>query len=93
MFNNLGLALGMAFKFSTSVEKELKLNVRKFWRLIPTFIEIAGENQYRGLFGHPVQNRVKFDDKKLIKMPNNGEYLKFRNYERKKKSPFTIYAV
>ena len=44
MFNNLGLALGMAFKFSTSVEKELKLNVRKFWRLIPMFIEVAGEN-------------------------------------------------
>ena len=41
--NNLGLALGMAFKFHTSVEKGLKLKVRKFWRLIPTFVEVTGE--------------------------------------------------
>ena len=31
---NLGLALGMAFKFYTSVAKVLKLKLRKFWRLI-----------------------------------------------------------
>ena len=29
MFNNLGLALGMAFKFSTSVEKEFKAKRQK----------------------------------------------------------------
>ena len=29
-FNNLGLALDMAFKFHTSVTKGLKLKVRKF---------------------------------------------------------------
>ena len=31
MFNNLGLALGTKLKFYTSVKKELKLKVRKFW--------------------------------------------------------------
>ena len=43
-FNNLGLALGIEFKFYTSVAKGLKLKVRKFWRLIPTFVEVTGEN-------------------------------------------------
>ena len=26
------------------VEKELKLKVRKFWELIPAFVEVTGEN-------------------------------------------------
>ena len=39
-FNNLGLALGMALKFYTRL---LKLKVRKFCGLIPTFIKITGE--------------------------------------------------
>ena len=43
-FNNLELALGMAWKFYTSVAKDLKLEVRKLWRLIPTFVEFTGEN-------------------------------------------------
>ena len=30
-FNNLGLALGMTLEFDTSVTKESKLKVRKFW--------------------------------------------------------------
>ena len=30
--------------------------------------------------------------KQKIKMPKKGEYVKFRNYERKAKSPFIIYA-
>ena len=36
---NLGLALGMAFKFYTSVAKVLKLKLREFWGLIlnPTY--------------------------------------------------------
>ena len=41
--NNYGLALGMDLKFYTSVAKGLKLKVRKFWRLIPTFEEVTGE--------------------------------------------------
>ena len=42
-FNNLGLALGIALKFYTSVAKESKLKVRKFWCLIRTFVEVTGE--------------------------------------------------
>ena len=43
MFNNLGLALGTKLKSYTSVAKGLKLKVRKFWGLIPTFVEVTGE--------------------------------------------------
>ena len=43
MFNNLGLALGLNLKFYTSVAKGLKLKVRKFLGLIPTFVEVTGE--------------------------------------------------
>ena len=42
-FNHLGLALGMALKCYTNVAKVLKLKVRKFWRLIPTFVEVTRE--------------------------------------------------
>ena len=42
-FNNLGLALGLNLKFYTSVAKGLKLKVRKFLGLIPTFVEVTGE--------------------------------------------------
>ena len=41
--NNSGLALGMALKFYTSVAKEFKLKVRKFFGIIPTFAEITVE--------------------------------------------------
>ena len=49
-FNNLGLALGTNLKFYTSVAKGLKLKVRKFWWIIPTFVEITGEKLVGGLF-------------------------------------------
>ena len=42
-FNNLGLALGMALKSYTNVAKGLKLKVRKFLGLLPTFVEVTGE--------------------------------------------------
>ena len=42
-FNNLGLAVGTNLKFYTSVAKRLKLKVRKFLGLIPTFLEVTGE--------------------------------------------------
>ena len=42
-FNYFGLALGIALKFYTSVEKELKLKFRKFLQLTPTFVEVTGE--------------------------------------------------
>ena len=43
-FNNLGLALSTNLKFYASVAKGLNLKVRKFWGLIPTFVEVTGEN-------------------------------------------------
>ena len=46
-FNNLGLALGTNLKFYTSVTKGLKLKVRKFWGLIPTFVQVKDENSFR----------------------------------------------
>ena len=33
----------MALKFKANVAKELKLKVRKFLGLIPTFVEVTGE--------------------------------------------------
>ena len=42
-FSNLGLTQGIALKIYTSVAKGLKLQVRKFWGLIPTFVEVTGE--------------------------------------------------
>ena len=42
-FNDLGLALGTNLEFYTSVAKGLKLKVRKFLRLISTFVEVTGE--------------------------------------------------
>ena len=43
-FNKLGEALVMVLKFYSSVAKVLRLKVRKFWELILTFGEVAGEN-------------------------------------------------
>ena len=49
-FNNLGLTLGTALRFYVSVAKGLKLKVRKFWRITPTFVEVTGEKLVGGLF-------------------------------------------
>ena len=58
-FNNLGLALAKNLKFPTSVAKGLKLIVRKFWGLNPTFVEVTGKKTGRreGPFwpSHPEQ--------------------------------------
>ena len=50
-FNNLGLALGTNLKFYTSVAKGLKLNGRKFFGLISTFVEVTGEKIVAGSEG------------------------------------------
>ena len=53
-FINLRLALGTNLKFYTSLSKELKLKVRKFWGLIPTFVEVTGKKLVEvGLFALP----------------------------------------
>ena len=49
--NNLGLIPGKNFKFYTGVAKRLKLKVRKFWGIILTFLEVAGEKLVRGKIG------------------------------------------
>ena len=44
----------MALKFYTSVAKGLKLKVRKLWKLIPTFVELAWERLGGGAYcPHP----------------------------------------
>ena len=49
-FNNLGLALDTTLKCYTSLSKGSKLKVRKFWRLIPTFVEVTEEKLLEGIF-------------------------------------------
>ena len=43
----------MALKFYTSVAKELKLKVRRFYGLIPMFVEVAVEKLVQGTFYLP----------------------------------------
>ena len=52
-FNNLGLARGTHLKFWSSVAKGLKLNVRKFLEINPTFVEVTGEKLVGDHFGDP----------------------------------------
>ena len=47
-FTNLGLALGMALKFYTSVAKGMKFKDKKFWGLIHTIAEVTGEKLVTG---------------------------------------------
>ena len=58
-FNNLGLALGVALKYYTSVEKGLKLKVKKFLGLIVTFVEVTVEKLGREAFQHSILNRAR----------------------------------
>ena len=54
MLDNLGLALGTNLTLYTSVAKVLKLKVRKFLELNPTFVEVTGEElvgRDQGFFG------------------------------------------
>ena len=50
-FNNLGLALSINLAFYASVAKVLKLEVRKFCELSPTFVEVTGEKLVAGREG------------------------------------------
>ena len=66
LVQNLGLALGTNLQFYTSLSKGLKLKVRRFFGLIPTFVEVTGEKLVGGggSFCHltpaltPILNRV-----------------------------------
>ena len=72
-FNNLGLALGSNLKFYTSVAKELKLKFRKFWGLIPSFVEVTGEKVVGG--GIFLQKYFKIYIKYLYQVKNTLEIL------------------
>ena len=50
----------MALKFYIGVAKGFKLKVRKFYRLIPTFVEVTGEKQVGSLFSL-ILNRIKVE--------------------------------
>ena len=39
-----------------------------------------------------IKDCFKINEKHTIKMPKKSEYVKFKNFERKVKSPFMIYA-
>ena len=69
-FNNLGLALGMALKFYTSVRKGLKPKDKKFCGLIHTFVEVTGEKLVGGSFCSPlpILNKVNVQ---VCRHPNN----------------------
>ena len=59
-FNILGLALSTNLKFYTNGPKGLKLKFRKFWGLIPAFVEVTGEKLVgRDFLPPPILNRVK----------------------------------
>ena len=50
----------MALKFYNGVAKGFRLKVRKFYRLIPTFVEVTRENLVGSLFSL-ILNRVKVE--------------------------------
>ena len=51
---NLELVQGMALKFYTGVAKKLRLIVRTFLGLIPTFVEVTGGKLVGGIFFPPL---------------------------------------
>ena len=46
----------------------------------------------KGILKQHIKDCFKINGKQIIKMPKKGEYCKFKYYERKRKSPFIIYA-
>ena len=57
LFNNFGLALGMNLKFYISVAQRLKVKVRKFLGLFPSFLEVIEEKLVGGLFLPPAHSK------------------------------------
>ena len=49
----MGLALGMALEFYTSVANELKIKTRNFCRQNPRFVEVTEEKLLGEAFWHP----------------------------------------
>ena len=92
-FNNLALALGTNLKFSTSLSKGLKLKVRKFCGLIPTFAEVTGEKLVGVALSPPILNRFKQNSQSNYKQKIHGVFCRknfyFRNASFKGASPRT----
>ena len=63
----------MDLNFYTSVEKGLKVKVRKILGLIPKFIELTGEKMVKGPFC-PILNSVKAHPQILRKMTKSKFY-------------------
>ena len=83
-FNNSGLAPGTNF-FYTSVAKGLKLKVRKFLGLIPTFPEVTEEKLVGGaFFPPPILNSVK----RLLNIHDEA----FLQQNSKRLKPLIIFA-
>ena len=85
-FNNVGLALGMALKFYTSVAKRLNLKIWKFWGLIAMFLKDTGEKLEGGPFCPPpppswigLMNGSRFVKKSRRKRKYLGIYYVFRS--------------
>ena len=57
-FNNQELALAIALKFYISATKGFRLKFRKFWELIPTFVEATIEKLEDGVVLHPLPSRI-----------------------------------
>ena len=66
------LALGITLKIYTSVAKELKVKVKKFFGLFPTFVEVIGEKVVGDLFACTILNRVKIATSHLVDLPFNN---------------------
>ena len=82
-FSNLGFALGTNLKFYTIVAKGLKLKVKRFWRLIPTFVEVTGEKLVGMAFlpsPLPILNRVNLKLEQLQKTKKTLKFILFDNY-------------
>ena len=58
--NYLEMAQGMALTSYATVAKELKLNVRKCWGFVPTFVDVTGEKIVGGFLAPhtPIQSRA-----------------------------------
>ena len=65
-FNNLELGLGQVLQFYASVVKRLKLKVRKFRGLIPTFFRSCRRKTGMAGFLLHILNRIKIYLLKLL---------------------------
>ena len=69
----------MPLKFRISLEKGLRLKVRKFWRLIPTLVEVTGEKLIGGLLHtpqHRLPNLKRVKIAKDVRLNSNNYFIK-----------------